>query len=366
MDNRNPAPGRIGTLDLLRLVSALAVLAFHYAWRGHMGETPLLDGAPSSAAAWAMPGYLGLNLFFIISGFVIAWSAEGRSLRQFFVSRVTRLYPGFVVCMTLTFVVLVAAGDPRLPATGVQWFANLAMVPQVAGQPFMDGVYWTIVLEIVFYGWVALAIAAGLFARWKLMLVTVWLALAMLNEQVLGSGGMRFALITEYAPWFAFGILVQHMTAHGRSADAVMLAFAALVIGITHLTRMQEWMLLHYGAALPATGLVAAGLVMAGLFLLAVALRNHVATTPLVLAAGGITYPLYLLHQNIGYVSINALAPAAGAAVAALVTAGAMIVLSWLVWQFAEKPGQRLAKRVLNAVLDRTVSLQPASRRHTA
>ncbi|MCB1381887.1 MAG: acyltransferase [Notoacmeibacter sp.] len=366
MEARPDTTGRIGTLDILRLFSALAVLAFHYAWRGHMGAAPLLDGTPSLAAAWALPGYLGLNLFFMISGFVIAWSAEGRNVRQFVISRITRLYPGFVICMSLTFAVLLVANDPRFAVAPSQWLANLLMVPQVAGQPFMDGVYWTIVLEMIFYGWVALAIAAGLFTSRKLTLVTVWLALAMLNEQVIGSGALRFALITEYAPWFAFGVLVQHMTVHGRSAEALMLAFAALIIGITHLTNMQAWMMIHYNAALPKSGLVAGGLAISGLFLLAVALRHHVASTPAVLAAGGITYPLYLLHQNIGYVAINAARPVFGANAATLLVAAAMLLISYAVWRLGERPGQRRMRALLEALLDRSAVLITGVRGRTA
>lgn len=348
---------RIGSLDLLRLLAALAVVGFHYLWRGHAGATPFLDGEATAAASWALPGYLGLNLFFMISGFVIAWSAEGRSFSEFAIARFSRLYPGFIICMTLTAVILTFAGDPRLSVSGIQWLANFVMVPQALGQTFIDGVYWTIILELVFYGWVALAILTGLFGRWKLMVITGWLAIAMVNEQVVGSGALRFLLITEYAPFFAFGMLVQHMTAHGRSADAVVLAAAALLIGLDHLSRMQDWMLDAYGVALADRALVLWGLAIHALFLATVALRRLVPSTPLVLAAGGVTYPLYLLHQNAGYAGINVLAPLTGQGVAvALITTG-MLGLSWLVWTFAEKPGQGLVRTALRKLATRATEI---------
>ena len=356
----NPAPGngnRIGSLDLLRLLAALAVVVFHYLWRGHAGATPFLGGEITAAASWALPGYLGLNLFFMISGFVIAWSAEGRSFSEFAIARFSRLYPGFIICMTLTAVVLTFAGDLRLSVTGIQWLANFAMVPQAFGQSFVDGVYWTIILELVFYGWVAIAIFTGVFARWKLMAITAWLAIAMVNEQLIGSGALRFLLISEYAPFFAFGMLVQHMTAHGRSADAMMLAAAALLIGIDHLSRMQGWMLGAYGVALSDKALVLWGLAIHALFLATVALRRFVPSTPLVIAAGGVTYPLYLLHQNAGYAGINALSPFAGQAMSVLLVTTGMLVLSWLVWTLAEKPGQKLVRRTLMSAVSHVIRI---------
>ena len=86
---------RITTLDLLRLVAALAVVGFHYFFRGAAADGYLNVAYPSVATV-AIYGYLGVNLFFLISGFVIAWSAEGRSWQAFAVARFARLYPGFV------------------------------------------------------------------------------------------------------------------------------------------------------------------------------------------------------------------------------------------------------------------------------
>jgi len=80
---------RLASLDLLRLVAALAVVLFHYLFRG--GITGDLDVEYAAAAPFAIYGYLGVSLFFLISGFVIAWSAEGRTWQEFAVARFARL-----------------------------------------------------------------------------------------------------------------------------------------------------------------------------------------------------------------------------------------------------------------------------------
>src|SRR4029077_11654108 len=96
-------------------------------------------------------GYFGVQLFFVISGFVIAYSARDRSFIDFTIARVARIYPGFVVCMTATFLITVVLGAPRFHATINQWLANLAIVAPAFKQAFMDGAYWSIVYEIIFY-----------------------------------------------------------------------------------------------------------------------------------------------------------------------------------------------------------------------
>ncbi|PHP65845.1 acyltransferase [Zhengella mangrovi] len=356
------ASERMASLDLLRLFSAVAVAGYHYLFRGSAGTPAYLDHGVSTAAPVAIFGYLGLNLFFMISGFVIAWSAEGRSFTGFVIARFSRLYPGFLACMTITFVVLLLAGDPRLPAGAGQYGANLAMLAPAFGQPFMDGVYWTIILEMVFYFWVSLAILSGLFSSRRLLLVAAWLVIAMINERWLQSGAVRLALITEYAPFFAGGILAYHLVAHRRGGDVLMLMAAAFLMALSHMAGMQAWMLEHYGTALTSRELVLAGIALHLVFWATVMARRFVSPTPLVLMLGGLTYPLYLLHQNIGYVTINALAPSIGEAGALSAASVMVLLLSWSVWRFIEAPGRRWLAGRLHAMASYAWRFLPAGR----
>ncbi|MEP6567835.1 MAG: acyltransferase, partial [Mesorhizobium sp.] len=316
MDAKPARQNHIATLDLLRLAAALAVVFYHYFFRGAAGDGYLAEGYPS-VAPFAIYGYLGVNLFFLISGFVIAWSAENRRWEQFAVARFVRLYPGFVLCMTITFAIIVATGTPLFPASPGQYVANLSMFPPALGQPFMDGVYWSIALELIFYGWVTLALFTGVFQKWKLPLICTWLLISALNELFVGSGAVRLLFITEFGPFFAAGILVQHIHAHGRSTAALLLLAAAFLISCFTLSVTQQWMIGHYGIAVSSGHLVVANIFMHAMLTGAVLLRGRVRPSALMLALGGLTYPLYLLHQNIGYLVINATAPLVGKWVAA-------------------------------------------------
>lgn len=352
MSQNAPHSDRIATLDYLRLLAALAVVAFHYLFRGAAGGGFLAAGYPE-AAPFAIYGYLGVNLFFLISGYVIAWSAEGRDWRDFAVARFVRLYPGFLICMTVSFLVLAAVRPPWVAVSVTQYAANLLMFAPALKQPFVDGVYWSIILELVFYGWVALALMTGVFQRLKLELVAGWLILSALNEYAFGSGALRLVFITEFAPLFAAGILLHHIQTRGRSAEAMVLLAASVVLSTSLMGVAQSWMHEHYGHSISTGRLAIANLVIHGLVIGAIALRNAVPASRAALALGGLTYPLYLLHQNIGYVAIDFAAPHVGRWPAAILVAALMLVLSFAVWLWLETPARRTSASLLKRLLRR-------------
>ena len=97
---------RLNQLDALRGLAAMAVVLFHF-------STRFSELYPQAAPqAWSVPlGYVGVNLFFIISGFVIFMTVE-RTARpaDFVVSRISRLYPAYWVAIILTFCITHDAG----------------------------------------------------------------------------------------------------------------------------------------------------------------------------------------------------------------------------------------------------------------
>lgn len=365
MDARPARQDHIATLDLLRLAAALAVVFFHYFFRGAAAEGALAEGYPS-VAPFALYGYLGVNLFFLISGFVIAWSAEGRFWQEFAIARFVRLYPGYLLCMTITFVIVMAFGAPLFSTSLGQYAANLSMFAPALGQPFMDGVYWSILLELVFYGWVTLALLGGVFQRWKLGLIFVWLAISASNEFFIESRAARLLFITEFGPFFAAGVLVHHIHAHGRSLAALLLLGAAFLLSCSTLSVTQQWMLREYGIAVSQPHLVIANIVMHSVLIGAILLRSYVVPSALTLALGGLTYPLYLLHPKIGYIAINSAAPLVGKWAAALGCVALMVLLSWVIRQYFERPAQRRLKAWIGGALDTALarfrgrSAQPA------
>ncbi len=220
-------PHRVQTLDLLRLVAVLGVILFHYGFRG-----PSVQGTTHVAlpelASFARYGFLGVPIFFIISGFVIAYSAEGRTAIGFAIARVARIYPGFVFCMTLTFLMTLAFGAPTFETSLWQWAANLFIASPALRQPYMDSAYWSLVYEITFYAWVTILIAAGVFRRRVDVIVLLWLCISLLNELFFESVVIRKIFLTDVSSFFATGLLIYQLYL-GRS-DAMLQSLLALSV----------------------------------------------------------------------------------------------------------------------------------------
>jgi peptidoglycan/LPS O-acetylase OafA/YrhL len=339
---------RLAGLDLARLLAALAVVVFHFGYAGPLRGS--VATAYPEIAGIAKYGFIGVDLFFLISGYVISASAAGRTWRAFAVARTLRLYPAFVVCMTLTAVGALVLGARGQDVTVLQWLANLTMVAPAFGQSFMDGAYWSIVVEIVFYGWVGVLIALGIFERRFLTILAVWLAIAAVNEAFLHSRVLRLVLCTEYAGLFAAGMLVQRLRAGEKSLVAWVLLGLAVSLGALGAFGMERLFVRLYGDTISRETLWGLHLVIHAVFLGALWLSRWIAATPSVLATGALTYPLYLLHQHLGYGVIDGLLPFAGRWGALVLTIAAVLALAYVVQRWAEPLGRELMRRALAAV----------------
>src|SRR5512140_106891 len=117
---------RANEIDLLRFLTAVSVVLFHYAFRGYAADE--LSIMPYPLAPYAQYGYFSVYFFFMLSGFVILMTASKGSLKAFFVSRVVRLCPAFWLCCTLTFVAILLIGQPKYSATFTDFVLNMTMV----------------------------------------------------------------------------------------------------------------------------------------------------------------------------------------------------------------------------------------------
>ena len=95
-------------LDYGRFAAATAVVSFHYLINGpRRNNIEAYDVIPFAPAEY---GHMGVDAFFIISGFVIMMSAGNTTVSSFARSRFIRLWPTFALCMTITAIVRVVSG----------------------------------------------------------------------------------------------------------------------------------------------------------------------------------------------------------------------------------------------------------------
>ena len=185
-------------------------------------------------------------------------------MKDFAIARAGRLYPAFIVCMTLTALVIAILGMPPHHTSLWQWVGNLVILAPWLGIEHMDGAYWSIVNEVVFYAWVAVFVGLGLFERHLLTIVAAWLALCVVNgqilhpiiEKMLGYDYIGTAFVTDYGPLFASGILIHRLWRGDRRPAVLVLLGLAIAIGATHAFTMVREFDTHFKAPIDVGALL--------------------------------------------------------------------------------------------------------------
>ncbi|MCV2420635.1 acyltransferase family protein [Paucibacter sp. DJ2R-2] len=339
-----PAPSaamRLDQVDALRGLAALAVVLFHYTTQ----HQKLF--APASSASFAVPwGHLGVNLFFIISGFVIFMTLDRcRQPMDFVVSRFSRLFPSYWLAIALTFTVVSIFGLPGKEVSAWQAAANLLMLHGFAHIPHVDGVYWTLEVEMLFYIAMFTLYRVGCLSAVHraiaalLSIKLIYLACA----QFLGVDLpwiLHRTLFLSTAPWFALGICVRQLTQLSADPQASTSALRRRIIGSVLLALVtigwgEGWSMTLLAAAL-ATVVYAAA--MGRLPPLRLKLLGWL---------GAISYPLYLLHENIGWVLMNQLqARGLSTDLSIAVALVFSLTLAHLVTQIVERPAMAAIRRI--------------------
>ncbi|MDC0664227.1 acyltransferase family protein [Marinobacter sp. SS21] len=331
---------RLHALDLLRFFAAFAVLLYHFTAR------------PGSGFEW-LPvvtqfGYLGVPLFFMISGFVIALSANGRTAYQFAVSRVARLYPALWVCILCSVLIsAMLAGDRIDP---LQILANMTLLNDYLGYADVDVVLWTLHAEIKFYGCVFLLVALGLFNRYRLWM-GIWLAMTVLWHTTGQPGFMGWFISPGWSPYFMIGVVAYQI--HHHQMDW----FNALVLGLS-LSLASVHSFHRVGGFIPDASLADASLASlltlgAAALVLAIATgRLSLRPSPRVALAGAMTYPLYLIHNRAGKAMIDSVLPAVPEWLAVAGATVIVLALSYAINRHVERPVSRWMRRVGNNLPD--------------
>jgi len=156
---------RLALLDYARFFAAISVVCFHYFYNGITnGKVASID--KTWFADIAAYGHYGVQFFFIISGYVIFLSVKNKSAASFLKSRLKRLYPTYWVAVLFTsFFALLWANGTDMAITIPQILVNLTMFQKYVGVTNVDGVYWTLVFEVLFYAFVFLILLFGNFKR---------------------------------------------------------------------------------------------------------------------------------------------------------------------------------------------------------
>lgn len=339
---------RFHFVDGLRALAAMAVM-FHHAFHRDFGFTHTTDEIFNF-------GRRGVQVFFVISGFVVAYSLAGlainvRTAGNFLLRRQIRLDPAFWFCLGIAFLRLhvAAAAKPHdlVAPTAHDLLLNALYVSSLVDRNRFLGPSWTLSLEVQFYlvfvliVWLAAAFRRARPGRtldlappivFLLGLVSVW-SRSKLEED------MEAWWFTQGWNLFALGVLAYW--AHERRCSARWFGALLAAVTLTGLIGGQQGMLV--GAA-------------AGMLLVYAAATNRLSTwlsqRPLQFL-GTISYSLYLSHMEVinasgrleAYLGVDRMGMAADVAwtVATIIVC---IPLAYLLHVAIERPTRQLAARL--------------------
>ena len=290
-------------LDAVRFFAAFWVMNFHYLF----GQTGDLE--------WYRYGNLGVQLFFIISGFVIVHSLNGKSIKEFAKNRFLRLFPLFWILCTSTYLITII-----IPHTSVLFFSEYLRSMTMLGDLFngivgytrlIDPSYWTLTVELIFY--IGIGIFVYFYSDKKIRyFLAFWLVLSAVAFLFrVDHNFFVKLLLVSYASYFAFGgalALIATNTARNifeKYFDWALLFVSAIFSVYIHSRALEPYYVVNpLDEKIITILLILFFITVPVLVYLSRYIKNQRVISFLAVL-GGITYPLYLLHQRIGNAIMN-------------------------------------------------------------
>jgi peptidoglycan/LPS O-acetylase OafA/YrhL len=350
---------RLHEIDLLRISAALAVVLYHYTFSGYAGHLTFVAFAALSTVT--RYGYLGVDMFFVISGFVVLLSAWGRRPHEFVISRIVRLYPAYWVAVTITAIVAITLSRGLFKVSPVQYLANLTMFNSLPNIANVDVVYWTLWAEIRFYLLVFVLAWIGITRGRVVTVLWLWLAAtAIIEAHVLPAGpaGLIDLIVqSQWSHYFIAGmaLCLIYRTGFSWQLGAVLaITYGNAVYRAISFARLVSH---RYHQALHPPVVVACITVI---FIITTLIALRVTRRfgrPWFAVAGALTYPLYLVHAYNGFVLFNLFGRVVNRWVLLVAIIAVMCCAAYAIHRLAEV---RLAPQLKGALV-RLADLGPAA-----
>jgi peptidoglycan/LPS O-acetylase OafA/YrhL len=343
------APERFYELDLFRFVAALFVVLHHYLFRGQAegGYSPVtFDPFLTTLGQYTT----GFNFFFMTTGFLLLMNAQRKTPKQFVISRAQRLYPALWVCCTLTYLVSVLTQSPRFMVSPLDYLANLTMFNGFVGIPYVDGAYWTMLISLKFNLLLFIVMLLGQ-VKHMYFLACVWLAYSALLTFGVEIPYLDFFLLSSYAPFFIAGMMVYLIRNNGQKSKYWFLFAASYIVSLYYVLQDTLIKEARYQVTYSETVLIVINTVYYLFFVLIALNKTQWLQVRFFVMLGALTYPLFLLHQNLGYMAFTYLPINKYLLLVLLFIV--MFALSYAVYRFVEKPFAKPFGKWLERLLPR-------------
>jgi peptidoglycan/LPS O-acetylase OafA/YrhL len=339
------------------------VVFFHLSWQ------------QSDPQIFLEPGWVGVEVFFVISGFVIMSSASKATPIEFVERRIARLYPAAIVCAVVSFVVLrsfrsqaVIYGLDQYP-TGHNMIRSMLLLKG----PFAVSSLWTLPVELAFYALIFLVLVFG-----RIKSVTpiasaliLWSGLYLVPFALTECGLVQLhvgpfdlgpinATLLRHGCFFGLGMLLWQVEINRPRAIEIAALAVAIILCYAEIIARAAELKSHYAYPVRFDHLAATAVALFTVAVLAIWLlgrsKDRVRLTPrmkhLLRRVGLMTYPLYLMHDALGGVAFSLTRLSGHEQGLALAMGVALSLLgSLLVVEFAEPWLRRLLLAVVHPVL---------------
>jgi peptidoglycan/LPS O-acetylase OafA/YrhL len=319
----------------------MVVISFHYFSNGiSNGTVTSIELTPFSDIA--KYGYLGVQLFFGVSGYLILMSTTNRSAWQFAKGRIKRIYPlywmAIILITAITFLPTLSKTHPGF----WQFLASSTMFPTAFNQGWVDGAHWFMLVEIQLYVFIfaVLKVGAGkylptIFPIWSIV-IFIWY-LFELN---------RFSIWYLYGP-FSFicgGAIIYSIKQWGwtplRAAGLITAVGGGLYSRVGSLDKLSEIRNTQYSDKV-VTVIV---LFIFGLLLLTLLPKVSNIHIPGAVFFGAITYPLFLIHGRLGYMALERFANEQNKYFVYLILVILAIIIAYLMLQLDRRIQKMLSR----------------------
>lgn len=322
---------KLTNIQILRGLAAVWVVLYH-----SLGLASRPEGANRFLTGLGQYGYFGVDIFFVLSGFVIYYSVHLKNItaREFFRRRAERIVPPYFVLTTILFLAMLL-----LPSMfhslkpSLDHFLRSVLYLSFTGYQFpVLYIGWTLEYEMLFYVLAAGALGFGamLFNRLPALISTLVL-LGMASTQIIGPIGPVGFLTNPIILEFCFGFVIASIFLTKKIDKFNIAALTAAIVVVTLVDPTHRVML----AGLPSAALLIMCLML-----------NHLVTLPRYVkiplcAVGDASYSIYLI-QVFSLPLIDKLfryAPGVmGAGSFVVLAAGSAIISGWAFFKLVETP----------------------------
>lgn len=284
------------------------------------------------------PGFVGVYIFFLISGFVIPISIKNNGIKKFIISRGLRIYPVAIAGMSLSifciclFQLLYQNTVPRLDLTFI--LSNFTILLRYPfHQEFIDPVLWTLEIELYFY------IALIIIYNMKMMknIKTIIILITIICISIDG----HYSNILKNIMFMFIGtsIFLSYKNQISTIDNIINIIFIFILFQISWYTAEKVYFTLIFFTTFYSLII----------FITLYKFRSHIRYSRILDFFGNISYPMYISHQIIGYALLAFLVFYINFYIAIAITFIIIIIIIAYIFHIAlEKPFKRLAKRLFN------------------